>query len=139
SANADPAAAVVLLSQGLELTAQQEADLKADASFFSTQYNLYKNLGWARLLQERYEEAAFPLQAAIGVTQRPEAVAEIPNPASAYCLLAQVQERQGEQMAALESWANCYRLGKSTHPDEDIWGFQACQQLTEANRPCVKD
>ena len=138
-ANGEPAAAVTLLSQGLELSAQQEAELKADSSFFSTQYNLYKNLGWARLLQERYEEAVFPLQAAIGVTQRPEAAAEILNPASAYCLLAQVQEQQGDKTAALESWADCYRLGKSTNPDEDTWGFQACQRLEEAQQPCIKD
>ena len=135
----DPAAAVTLLSQGLELAAQQEDNLKADASFFATQYSLYKNLGWARLLQERYEEAVIQLQAAIGVTQRPEAAAEILNPASAHCLLAQVQEQQGNQTAALDSWANCYHFGKSTNPDEDSWGFQACQQLEEANRPCIKD
>jgi len=138
-AQADPGAAVALLSAGLEVLVQQEAELKTEEEFFSTQYNLYKNLGWARLQQGRYKEAAFPLQAAIGVTQHPEAAAEIANPASAHCLLAQVEAQQGNQTAALKSWAECYRLRKSTNPDEDLWGFQACQQLTEANQPCIKN
>lgn len=138
-AQADPGAAVALLSVGLEVLVEQESELKTEGEFFSTQYNLYKNLGWARLQQGRYEEAVFPLQAAIGATQRPEAAAEIANPASAHCLLAQVEAQQGNQTAALKSWAECYRLGKSTNPDEDLWGFQACQQLTESNQPCVKD
>lgn len=135
----DPAAAVMLLSRGLELAAQQGEALRADASFFNLQYNLYKNLGWARLQQQRYEEAALPLQAAIGVSQRPEAAAEIANPASAHCLLAQVLEQQGDAAAALGSWASCYRLGNSINPDEDTWGFQACQRLKEAQQPCSKD
>jgi tetratricopeptide (TPR) repeat protein len=138
-AHNDPGAAVALLEAGLQVVAEQEAELKTEGEFFSTQYSLYKNLGWARLQQGRYEEAEFPLQAAIGVLARPQAQAEIVNPAAAHCLLAQVQQEQGEDAAALASWRSCYQLGQSTNPDEDLWMFQACQQLTEANQPCVKD
>ena len=100
-----------------------------------TQYNLFKNLGWARLIQERYEDGEKPLRAAVGLLQRPEAAAQVRNPASAHCLLAQVLEGQGDE-SAIDSWQQCYRLGNSTNPDEDAWMFQACQKLKEENRSC---
>lgn len=140
-ARANPDGAVTLLFQGLDLLEPQEEELKAEEEFFSTQYNLYKNLGWARLQQGRYEEAEFPLQAAIGVLERTKAEDredEIKNPASAHCLLAQVLDQQREVARALISWATCYQLGKSTNPDEDTWMFQACQRLKEENQPCLK-
>ncbi|MCG8364571.1 MAG: tetratricopeptide repeat protein [Pseudanabaenales cyanobacterium] len=131
----NPAAAVVLLSVGLELTESQEKALKEDNSFFATRYTLFKNLGWARLHQARYPDAERPLKAAIGILQRPEAEAQISNPASAHCLLAQVLEAQGDE-TALASWRSCYQLGRSANLDEDTWMFQACQRLKEKNLPC---
>ena len=134
--DADPGAAVEVLTRGLEHAKNQEAALKADDSFYSTQYSLYKNLGWARLQQGRYSEAVFPLQAAIGLLQRPEAKAEIPNPAAAHCLFAQVLEPQGDD-AAILSWEACYQLSRPSNPEEDAWRFQACQRLKEETLSCA--
>ena len=133
--DADPGAAVEVLTRGLEHAKNQEAALKADDSFYSTQYSLYKNLGWARLQQGRYSEAVFPLRAAIGLLQRPEAKAEILNPASAHCLFAQVLELQGDA-SAIPSWEACYQLSRPSNPEEDAWRFQACQRLKEETLSC---
>jgi len=125
-----------LLFRGLNRAEMQAEALKEDHSFYSTQYSLYKNLGWARLQQARYSEAEGPLRAAIGLLQRPEAEAEIHNPASAHCLLAQVLEQQGDAAAIRQAWEACYQLGRRSNPEEDAWMFQACQRLKENNLPC---
>lgn len=90
---------------------------------------LYKNLGWAYLVQNRYDEAEKHLQQAIEL-----------NPAQtpAHCLLAQVLEAKGDRQAALTAWKSCliespveekaekvaWRL-----PELDIWRIQAHQYL----------
>ncbi len=75
--------------------------------------DLYKNLGWARLGQSRYEEALAALQQAIEL----EAQA-----APAHCLLAQVLEALGDQPTAVdEAWETCLQYGDSSRPDEDLW------------------
>lgn len=75
-------------------------------------YALYKNLGWARLGQGRYEEASQHLN---------DAIALYSDRASAHCLLAQVLEGQGDVKAALAEWKICLKYAKPQKPDEDIW------------------
>jgi tetratricopeptide (TPR) repeat protein len=94
--------AVPLLFNGLKRAQEDEV-----------RYDLYKNLGWARLGQARYEEA----QAALG-----QAIELNKQGAPAQCLLAQVLEALGGQPAAAEqAWETCLRYADSSRPDEDLW------------------
>lgn len=103
-----PNKAMPLLRQGLRAfdPNQHEPDL---------QYAFYKNMGWARLQQKRYDEAEAELQQAI--TLQPER-------ADAYCLLAQVLEQkvdeQQQAKAALPQWENCLKYAHALLNDEWI-------------------
>lgn len=87
-----------------------EAVQKAPAELL--RYEILKNLGWARLGQERYDEAE-PYLA--------EAAALLPDKAAAYCLQAQVREGRGETEAALKDWESCLQFASSYNADEDVW------------------
>ncbi|MEY3401367.1 MAG: hypothetical protein AN487_14110 [Anabaena sp. CRKS33] len=104
--------AASLLKKGLVLAQKENSTPEI-------KYNLFKNLGWVRLEQGRNEEAQHNLQAATGITKNREAVKYIRNPSAAYCLLAQVLERQ--KQTALEQWQQCAQLGSTLNPDEDNW------------------
>jgi tetratricopeptide (TPR) repeat protein len=104
--------AASLLKKGLVLAQKENSTPEI-------KYNLFKNLGWVRLEQGRNEEAQHNLQAATGITKNREAVKYIRNPSAAYCLLAQVLERQ--KQTALEQWQQCAQLGSKLNPDEDNW------------------
>ena len=102
-------AAISLLRIGLPLA---KDDIKAD---------MYKNRGWARLEQGRYDEAKLDLTEAIKLKS---------DRAQAYCLLAQVLERQTDKKGALSQWENC--LGfvyQPKTPEEDKWVHIARQRL----------
>lgn len=106
-------AAISLLRIGLPL-AQDDA-VKAD---------MYKNRGWARLEQGRYEEAKLDLTEAIKLES---------DRSSAYCLLAQVLERQTDK-SAFSNWENCLRFAyQPKTPEEDKWIHLARQRL--ASKP----
>ncbi|MCL4298815.1 MAG: tetratricopeptide repeat protein [Anaerolineae bacterium] len=75
-------------------------------------YEILKNLGWARLGQERYYEAEPYLEKAINL---------IPDKAPAYCLRAQVREGQGDADNALKDWETCLQFASSYNADEDVW------------------
>jgi tetratricopeptide (TPR) repeat protein len=104
--------AASLLKKGLVLAQKENSTPEI-------KYNLFKNLGWVRLEQGRNEEAQHNLQAATGITKNREAVKYIRNPSAAYCLLAQVLEKQ--KQTALEQWQQCAQLGSILNPDEDNW------------------
>jgi Flp pilus assembly protein TadD len=106
-------AAVDLLLKGLSL-AEHDAE----------KYALHKNLGWARLGQERYAEAKGELLTAIDLNG---------EQASAYGLLAQALEGLGERENALVAWENCLRYASSYRPDEDTWIDLARQRLAQAD------
>jgi uncharacterized protein HemY len=76
-------------------------------------YSLFKNLGWVRLEQKRYEEAEGWLKGAIGLSQQPKAV-KVVNPSSVHCLLAKVLERQ--KQSAMAEWQKCRKLGTGMNP-----------------------
>lgn len=107
----DYAAAVDLLLKGLKV-AEREAE----------KYALRKNLGWARLGQNRYAEAKAELLTAIDLDRKQ---------ASAYGLLAQALEGLGEKVEALVAWENCLRYASSYRPDEDTWIDLARQRLAQ--------
>ena len=88
------------------------------------QYSLWKNLGWARLKQERYQEAKDALETAITIEN-------IPKQASAYCLLSQVLEKlDSNQKAFQEALVDCLQYPINPHnPEEDEWVYQAQQKL----------
>ena len=89
------------------------------------EYSLRKNLGWARLGQARYEEAAEQLRAAIELNR---------DRASAHCLLAQVLDAQGKTKSATVEWETCLRAASPDHPDEDSWislGRKRLERLKE--------
>lgn len=100
------AAAVELLQQSQIRT---EGNKNKDKDL---QYFLLKNLGWARLEQKRYEEARIYLEEAIDL---------INDSAAAYCLMAQILERQNNKKAALVEWEKCLAYATSENPDEDAW------------------
>ncbi len=92
--------AITLALQGLSKTENRELQ----ASF-------YKDLGWARLMQNRLSESKKYLEKAIDLdAQRIDA----------YCLLSQVQEALGENDNARISISACI-LGKSGLPEVLIW------------------
>ncbi|NEP24376.1 MAG: tetratricopeptide repeat protein [Moorea sp. SIO3I6] len=85
-------------------------------------YYLLKNLGWARLKQNRYAEAKKRLEEAINLDN---------TKAPAYCLLAQVLEEAGDNNTAIimENWRYCFLYASSFNIDEDKWIDQARQRL----------
>lgn len=118
--------AAALLTKGLQLAAQQ-AFQKPEVK-----YSLFKNLGWVRLEQARYEEASLSLTAAISISENPKENQYITNSGAAHCLLAQVLEKQKQpksSQTALSEWEKCARLGSVTNPDEDEWLHLARQKV----------
>lgn len=103
--------AVYWLLYGLERTSDDEV-----------RYDMLKNLGWARLGQERYAEAESRLKAAIQLRMQR---------APAYCLLAQAQEGQKKKDEALKAWENCLKYADPRFPDEDEWIHMARLRLKE--------
>ncbi|MBE9037018.1 tetratricopeptide repeat protein [aff. Roholtiella sp. LEGE 12411] len=92
--------AITLALQGLSKTDNRELQ----ASF-------YKDLGWARLMQNRLSESKKYLEKAIDLDgQRIDA----------YCLLSQIQEALGENDDARISISACI-LGKSGLPEVIMW------------------
>lgn len=108
-------AAVVLLQFGIRLTKNEAPE---------DRYNFFKNLGWARLEQGSVEEAEIELEQAIALQG---------DRAAAYCLLAQVLDRQGEKKQAVSHWEDCLAY---THlprtPEEDKWIRLGQQRLKAA-------
>jgi tetratricopeptide (TPR) repeat protein len=82
---------------------------------------MYKNLGWARLEQGRYDEAKLDLTESIKLKS---------DRSPAYCLLAQVLEREGDKKGALVQWENCLGFAyQPSTPEEDKWVHLARQSL----------
>jgi tetratricopeptide (TPR) repeat protein len=85
----------------------------------SIRHSMLKNLGWARLLQERYTEAIAVLN---------EAIALNPEPAAAHCLLAQALAGKGDQEGAATTCETCLTRARSrVSPEEDQW-IDDCRQ-----------
>jgi len=94
----------------------QEGFQKTDNSM--SEAALLKNLGWARLGQNRLAEAEKHLQKSLKLD---------PNRASAYCLLAQVQQLQNEIDSANQNWRQCLTRD-SELPEVRQWRKQFLDQ-----------
>ncbi|MDJ0598592.1 MAG: tetratricopeptide repeat protein [Crocosphaera sp.] len=114
--NKNNAAAVSLINN---------ARARFDTFSLDTEYALLKNLGWARFNQEAYDEARFHLDQAFNLL--PKTSSDNQNRADIYCLLAQVQEKQGED--AMENWNQCNAKANSIYPEEDQWRRLAQQRI----------
>jgi Flp pilus assembly protein TadD len=97
----DYAAAVTLLLTGLDLTRDT-----------TVRYTMLKNLGWARIVQARFDEAKASLQ---------EAIQLAPDKSAAHCLLAQALDGASETADALAEWNNCLQYARGRNLDEDAW------------------
>ncbi|OYD88097.1 hypothetical protein CDG77_25685 [Nostoc sp. 'Peltigera membranacea cyanobiont' 213] len=106
-----PAAIALLKEAQLRTKDNQDKEL---------QYGLLKNLGWARLEQKRYVDAENNLQEAINLTR---------DRAPAYCLIAQIRERQNDKKKAVLEWEKCLAYAIEYNPDEDGWISMAQQCL----------
>ena len=105
--------ATALALEGLRLT--EEPKLQAA---------LYKNLGWAKLMQNQYNEAEKYLQKASDLdSKRIDAV----------CLLAQVQEALGKIEDARLSWEICM-LARTTQQDVFKWRQELLDRLTKNSK-----
>lgn len=117
--------AVRLLNQGIEQS--NAINLQGNTSGRDDYYNLLKNLGWARLMQERYDEAEAKLGTAIKLN---------PDRSSSYCLLAQVTEAKDpkNKVKAVKLWTKCISnepLNGLTKPEDDDWNGLANKRLSE--------
>lgn len=94
--------------------------------------SLYKNLGWAYLLQEKYSKAEELIRQAIELdtTNSPRA--------APYCLLAQALEAQDQISIAHPCWENCLKYDSYTirtvatpwrSPELEMWQQQARLRL----------
>lgn len=108
--------AIVLASVALKQAESPaiEAKVKSD---------LYKNLGWAHFVENRYKKAEENLLEAIAIEE---------ENTPAYCLLAQVLEAQEKETEALGQWQKC--LDYSTppqNPEVNTWKNMAKQRLKQ--------
>ncbi len=123
----DYTGAAALLRQGqLKLENRDSIEIKycSSASLQAIEYIFLKNLGWARLMQERPLDAESELRKALEIN---------PQDAAPHCLLAQALEDQNKEPAAvLERWEQCYALARGLNPEEDDWLEMARQRLFQA-------
>ncbi len=118
--------AAALLTKGLLLT--QNKNINPEVK-----YSLFKNLGWVRTLEGRNKEAQAQLQIAISLFEQTDAAKYIQHPGAAYCLMAQVLEKQ-KAPKALEQWQKCLQFGSTTDPDEDTWLHLAHEKLSKESK-----
>lgn len=100
--------AISLALDGLQKTKDPES-----------QATLYKNLGWAKLGQNKYSEAKEYLEKAIDLDSKRT---------DAYCLLAQVHEALGEMNHARISWEVCL-VAESNQLEVQQWRKQVLKRL----------
>ncbi|MBD2777558.1 tetratricopeptide repeat protein [Iningainema tapete] len=93
--------------------------------------SLYKNLGWAYFEQKLYKQAQEHLLMSLKLDR---------DRALTHCLLAKVQEAQGEKHLALKSWKNCLKHDPDQQqpkgqdqklPELYIWKLEARRALDD--------
>ncbi|MBD2175861.1 tetratricopeptide repeat protein [Pseudanabaena sp. FACHB-1998] len=119
------ATSIHFLSQGIE--SSNKFNLQSSAEGRDDYYSLLKNLGWARFMQERYDEAEDKLRLAIKVN---------PDRSAAFCLLAQVLEAKSskDKTQLIGHWTKCAsNLTPSdlAKPEDDNWQGLANKRLSE--------
>ncbi|MEA5535850.1 tetratricopeptide repeat protein [Crocosphaera sp. XPORK-15E] len=132
------AEAVELLTTATNLLAEQDkqsdqltTDKKRNLEV--QKYSIYKNLGWARFKQNRYKDAIPNLLIAKNIADNKDYQPYIRNPGAAYCIYAQLLQKQDKQSSeAKENWLQCRQLiesrlaaGESINAEEDQWLYEA--------------
>ncbi|WP_299411227.1 tetratricopeptide repeat protein [Acaryochloris sp. IP29b_bin.148] len=116
--------AAPLLQAGLRKLEQQEKMETPETK--QLQYNLLKNLGWARLNQEFFSEAETYLQKAARME---------PQAPDSFCMLAKLSEAKGEKQKALPDWKKCLTKAQQnpmmleTQPEVNQWAALAQERL----------
>jgi tetratricopeptide (TPR) repeat protein len=134
----DYGTAVRFLRQGIqESESSKSITFGENSSEGGVYYSLRKNMGWARLMQERYVESEVQLRAAIALDSKRS---------PAYCLLAQVLEAKEpkNQAIALEFWTKCISFATPrdfSQSEGDDWYGLANKRLdkTLSNKDTSKD
>jgi len=128
--------AVILLQDGLLLRNRKAVEPEDE-------FNLYKNLGWARLSQGYLQDAQSALDQAIAIASINNTQQRIRSGAAAHCLLAQVLEKQNKTKDGLQQWQECCQQGierlerrRVPIPEEDQWLHQAQQRLQAQGKSC---
>lgn len=109
--------AVNLLLKALQRTESLGLD---ETEKNSLQSILYKNIGWARLEQNRGQDAENYLKKAIMLDNKQ---------AAPHCLLAQVWQNQEDDTKALISWKNCRQAESRGLPEVQVWQADALDYL----------
>lgn len=97
-------------------------------------YAMLKNLGWAMLKQNRDQEAEDYLRQAIELNEKqPLEYRRSP----AYCLLAELLEKQGKMTEALVQWENCFKYAITRFtPEQKEWSDKARQRpINQIKKP----
>jgi hypothetical protein len=129
-----PSTAAAILLQGLGEIQSASKD---------TQKSWYTVLGWARLQQERYQEAKEALDIAVSkldeILEKSNKDPDVGR--SAYCVKAELLDIQSkkktqcqpnikdERNEACKMWYKCRSFAGSVDPDEDIWLGKARDRL----------
>ena len=123
--------AVARLQEGLRLADQPN---NPEPALPELRYSILKNLGWARLEQNRLDEAQAYLESAIELQNQSSESdrSYVRNPGSAACLLAQVLDQQKQSDLALKYWQDCSEQASSLDSNEDRWLHQAKQKLSDS-------
>ncbi|MCC3409709.1 MAG: tetratricopeptide repeat protein [Microcoleus sp. PH2017_10_PVI_O_A] len=108
----DAAAAIELSLRGLQQT--QKPKVRSA---------LYRNLGWARWVQNDYSQAEADLQQAIKLN---------PERTDAYCLLAQVLEAKDDNKGALILWKKCLNRNSNNSREVKVWQTIAQQRINDS-------
>ncbi len=109
--------ALNLLFKALQRTKTLDLD---ETEKNSLQSVLYKNIGWAFRQKADYQQAENYLQIAITLDK---------TQAAPHCLLAQVQQKQGDEKNALISWKNCLEFESRGLPEVQTWQGEAQEYL----------
>lgn len=137
----EPNKAVALLNQGRHLDSDNDGTPDVNNSTPDVKYNIFKNLGWARLMQGLPHNSEAYLDIAIEISKTDDDH-YIRNPASAYCLLGQALEAKDPALpTSLQAWQRCCQLGNSSNPDEDAWLLKARKRIEKKgfdyNKVCL--
>ncbi len=97
------------------LRAQDQVRERPATIAVETRYHVLKNLGWARLEQERYDEAHGHLAAAVGL---------LADEAAGHCLLGRLHGARGETELATSEWEACLKADPRKI-EQDRWRGKA--------------
>ncbi|NER04144.1 MAG: hypothetical protein F6K17_16760 [Okeania sp. SIO3C4] len=138
--------AIDLLNQGLQLLEEKEGNFegltdKEKLNFQAQKYGIYKNLGWARFKQKRYDDSIAYLLPAIAIAKNSKYQEYIRNPGAAFCIYSQVLSKTDKSSSKVkENWQQCRQLiesrlpaGETINSEEDGWLYEAKQQLKIKN------